>query len=204
MNFTINDIPESIAASMRSKAVWTPECPVPIEHLKLIEISHYDFAGDIKEGQMIVLDKISESVIKIFTELFARSLQVHSIKLMDEFNGDDNLSMAANNSSSFNFRKIEGSTLLSMHSYGLAIDINPVQNPFIMIDEDTHNVRVLPKKSSMFLNRSNQRAGMAEPIIEIFKKHGLSVWGGNWNNPIDYHHFQVPREDVAELMIGIS
>ena len=87
-----------------------------------------------------------------------------------------------------------------MHSYGLAIDINPVQNPFIMIDKTSNNIKVLPGQSVDFLNRHNKQEGMVEPIVEIFRKYGFSEWGGNWNTPIDYHHFQVPRKAVAELI----
>ena len=102
--------------------------------------------------------------------------------------------MAANNSSCFNFRKIDGSELLSMHSYGLAIDINPVQNPFIQKD------KISPLDGKSFLNRRDEVAGLVEPIIDIFYKYGFTVWGGRWTTPIDYHHFQVPRDQVYDLI----
>ena len=120
---------------------------------------------------------------------------------MNDFNGSDELSMAANNSSCFNFRPIAGTKTLSMHSYGLAIDINPVQNPFIVIKDRFQKVIVHPKQATEFLNRHNQRSGMVEPIVGILKKYGFSQWGGVWNNPIDYHHFQVSREEVAALIL---
>ena len=200
MKFNINEIPDPIAKNMVSTSVWKKECPVGIERLKLLEVSHYNFVHTISTGQLIVLDKISQAVLNIFEELLVLKFPINSIKTMDEFRGNDELSMAANNSSCFNFRPINGTDKLSMHSYGLAIDINPVQNPFIMIDKTSNNIKVLPEQSVDFLNRHNKQEGMVEPIVEIFRKYGFSEWGGNWNTPIDYHHFQVPRKAVAELI----
>ena len=200
MKFNINEIPDPIAKNMVSTSVWKKECPVAIKRLKLLEVSYYNFTHIILTGQLIVLDKLSQAVLNIFEELFMLKFPINSIKTMDEFGGNDELSMAANNSSCFNFRPVDGTDKLSMHSYGLAIDINPVQNPFIMIDKMSNDVAVLPRESVDFLNRHNKREGMVEPIVEIFRKYGFSEWGGDWNDPIDYHHFQVPRKAVAELI----
>ncbi|MDP4832468.1 MAG: M15 family metallopeptidase [Rickettsiaceae bacterium] len=200
MNFSISDIPPLIAQDMMNKSIWHKDCPVEIKRLKLLTVSHYNFDHQISSGQIIVLDKISQSVLHIFQELLLLKFPIYSIKLMNDFNGSDELSMAANNSSCFNFRPIAGTKTLSMHSYGLAIDINPVQNPFIVIKDRFQKVIVHPKQATEFLNRHNQRSGMVEPIVGIFKKYGFSQWGGGWNNPIDYHHFQVSREEVAALI----
>jgi hypothetical protein len=197
MKFEIKEIPENIRNSMTSKGIWSNDCPVPMSRLKLLELSHYNFAKNIKLGQMIVLDKVAESVTSIFQELFTLQFPIQNMELIDKYNGDDYLSMDANNSSCFNFRKIDGSELLSMHSYGLAIDINPVQNPYIQPSG------IYPSIGKDFLDRADIRAGMVESIVDIFYKHGFTVWGGNWTTPIDYHHFQVPREEV-ERLIGFS
>ncbi len=195
MKFTISEIPEEIAQDMQAKAIWVSDCPVALSELRLLNVSHYDFDGNIVAGQIIVLDKIAKNVISIFEELLALKFPIHSLKLMNDFNADDELAMNANNSSGFNFRAIAGTDKLSMHSYGLAIDINPLQNPYIIIDENTNNVEVFPVQGAKFLNRNNLRKGMVEPIVPIFKKHGISIWGGDWNSPIDYHHFQTERDD---------
>jgi hypothetical protein len=199
MHFNIKEIPNIIAEQMKAKGVWKTDCPVNLERLKLLEISHVDFEGNIRSGEIIVLDKLAESVIRIFKELMVIKFPIHSVYLIDKYEGDDDRSMAANNSSSFNFRKIANSTQLSMHAYGLAIDINPVQNPYIVIQDDGH-VEVYPKAGVEFLNRTNLRPGMVEPIVPIFKKYGFSEWGGNWNKPIDYHHFQLSRLQLHELI----
>ncbi len=197
--FSIKEIPSAIVKQMQHKGVWKPDCPISIERLKLIEISHISFEGNIQSGEIIVLDKLAQSVLRIFEELMIIKFPIHSAYLIDKYEGDDEKSMAANNSSSFNFRMIAGSTKFSMHAYGLAIDINPVQNPYIEIKDDAY-VQVHPKSGVDFLNRSNIRPGMVESIVPIFKKYGFSEWGGNWNKPIDYHHFQVPRSQVHELI----
>ena len=199
MRFTINQISDDIALKMQNTSVWTKECPVQIERLKLVAISHYDFLGNIKIGQLVVLDKIAENTLKIFEQLLIVKFPIKSIKPIDSYDGNDDLSMSDNNSSCFNFRPIAGSDLLSIHSYGLAIDINPVQNPFIEIDDETGDVAIFPKEGAKYLNRSNIRAGMVEPIIEIFTRYGFE-WGGNWNSPIDYHHFQIPRKHALKLI----
>lgn len=197
--FNIKEIPSTIAKQMKAKGVWKPACPLSIERLRLVEVSHLDFEGTIQYGEIIVLDKLAQSVLRIFEELMVIKFPIHSVYLIDKYEGDDEQSMAANNSSSFNFRMIPGSTKVSMHAYGLAIDINPVQNPYIEIKDDG-SVQVHPQSGVDFLNRSNMRPGMVEPIVPIFKKYGFSEWGGNWNKPIDYHHFQVPRSQITELV----
>ncbi len=194
MKFEIKNVPKNIRVSMMQKGIWSSECPIPISKLRLLYLSYYNFENQMVIGRMIVLDSIAESVISIFKELFMIKFPIHQIDLIDKYNGDDELSMSANNSSCFNFRKIEGSKLLSMHSYGLAIDVNPVQNPFVK-DE-----KILPSEGSKYLNRENNKNGMVESVISIFYKHGFTVWGGNWETPIDYHHFQVPRDRVTDLI----
>ena len=194
MKFEINELPAEVQLSMKNSRVWSEECPVPMSKLRLLELSHYNFANQVVVGKMVVLDSVAEFVVSIFKELFALKFPIHNIGLVDEYNGDDELSMAANNSSCFNFRKIDGSELLSMHSYGLAIDINPVQNPFIQDN------KISPLAGKVFVNRESEVVGMVEPIIDIFYKYGFTVWGGSWTTPIDYHHFQVPRDQVDDLI----
>lgn len=200
MHFSIKEIPSSIARRMVDAKIWQEDCPVPINRLKLLDVSHCNFENQISSGQLIVLDKLAQNVLDIFKELFVLKFPIHSIKLIDEFGGDDDLSMAANNSSCFNFRHIANSTKFSMHSYGLAIDINPMQNPCLVKNNQSSDINIAPEAGKEFLDRSNQRKGMVEPIVKIFEKYGFD-WGGNWSDPIDYHHFQVPRAMVNKLIL---
>ena len=194
MKFEIKDIPLDIQDKMIEKKVWASECIISLTKLKLLTLSHYNFDNRIEIGQMVALGSMADSVIAIFQELFALKFPIHTIKLVDEFEGDDELSMNANNSSCFNFRKIAGTNKLSLHAYGLAIDINPMQNPFIQ------NGKILPANGKDFIDRSKVKAGMIEPVVEVFYKYGFTEWGGNWQEPIDYHHFQVPRQQIEAFL----
>lgn len=180
-------LPESIIQSMIDTKVWTTECPVPLEDLNLLQLKHYDFNGMIQNGEMVTHNQITGRVLEIFQELLDIKFSIDKIKLIDHYSGNDELSMKDNNSSCFNFRKIANTDLLSSHSYGLAIDINPVQNPYIRIGDES--LTVYPTDGIKFLNRHNQRPGMLESVTSIFEKHGF-IWGGRWNSPIDYHHFE--------------
>lgn len=177
-------LPLSVQQTMIDSGVWQTACPIAIDRLKLLEIQHYTLKGDIMIGQMVVLDVIATSTRKIFASLFARKFPIHKIQPMDTYNGNDDAAMEDNNSSCFNFRKISGSDRLSIHSYGLAIDVNPLQNPCII------NNKISPTAGREFTDRNNIRPGMLEPVVHLFKQYGFE-WGGDWTNLKDYHHFQV-------------
>lgn len=199
MTFSVNTLPKDVVNSMKTKHIWVPDCPVPLEKLRLINIDHYNFDQKIISGRMIVHEKVSKQVMTIFQELLKIKFPIEKIALIDEYEGHDENSMADNNSSSFNYRKIINSDAISMHSYGLAIDINPVQNPYIISGNSKNDLKIWPAEGSDYLNRSNQRPGMVEQIVPIFAKYGFDVWGGTWNLPIDYHHFQIDRAKLAEF-----
>lgn len=205
MGFSIGLIPKNIRQSMIGKKIWVEDCPVRLADLRLVLADHYNFEGETREGKLIVHHTKAKSTVAIFRELYNMKFPIQQMKLMDDYNGDDELSMADNNSSCFNHRKIAGSDKISIHSYGLAIDINPLQNPALVIEEKNLSVLVHPKTGAQFLNRYNMRPGMIEEsIVKLFKEHGFDVWGGNWNNPIDYQHFQVSRalaEDIVKQEI---
>jgi hypothetical protein len=198
MSFFINEIPENLKQSMIHKRIWQETCPVGLNQLRLLQVDHYNFTGDVLNGEIVTHFRIAENVIKIFQELYRLKFPINKVRLIDDYDGNDELSMTDNNSSCFNYRNIPGSDILSIHSYGLAIDINPLQNPFIVINNNK-NITVYPKEGALFLNRYNRRAGMVEPIVELFKNHGFDDWGGMWNDPIDYHHFQVNRIDAKNF-----
>lgn len=169
------------------------------EQLSLLTIKYFDFTGNVNNGVMLVHHKIAEAVQIIFRQLFELKFPIEQMRLSDAFDNDDILMMEANNSSCFNHRPILGTDLLSMHSYGLAIDLNPRQNPYLVIDEKIGAIEVFPKTATHYLNRNNIRPGMVEPIVYLFKEHNF-VWGGDWNKPIDYHHFQIDRMQLKRYI----
>jgi len=185
-------ISAALCADMKARRVLNPGAPVGCDRLRLVRFRYVDFDGrSHDDGEIVVMDAAADHVLAIFTALHERRFPIASAKLMNEFNGDDDASMDANNTSSFNVRAVAGSGNISLHSYGVAIDLNPVQNPYVI--RTWNGLVVEPRSAAAYANRRNQRPGMAEPVIALFAAHGFSEWGGRWANPTDYQHFQVGR-----------
>ena len=137
---------------------WHESCPVPLDRLKIVRVSYLDFDGDVKDdGEITVFDAIAPAVEKVFEGLLSAKFPVNKVCSITDYKGDDELSMKDNNSSCFNHRLIPNSSFVSLHSYGMAIDINPLQNPFLEIDESSGNVSVSPAQGWRYLNRRNQK-----------------------------------------------
>lgn len=198
----IYPIDQNLKNDMIKHGTYNPKCPVPPNRLRKIVFSYYDFEKNIhNDGTLIVMDAVAEHVINIFKELYENQFPIHKIRHIELYGGDDELSLKDNNTSCFNCRAIVGDNkLLSMHSYGLAIDINPWQNPYINTDI-TYDQKALisPMQGLSYLNRANLRPGMTEQIVHIFAQNGFTIWGGRWNSPIDWQHFQTSRA-VANLL----
>ncbi len=184
------EIPETVQADMRGRS-WhdDPACP-PFSELRLLELTHHGFDGGVHRGELVVHRDVADEVLQIFARLFALRFPIERMQRVDAFGGDDEASMAANNSSAFNFRRIQGSHVLSHHARGLAIDLNPVQNPWVRGD------RVDPPAGRAYLERTHLRAGMIAdpgPILDAFLAFGWH-WGGHFPDMQDYHHFsKLPR-----------
>ena len=167
------------------------DCSVPLDELRYLKLQYIDFNGDSQEGEMICNKSISEDVLEIFYELYQNGYQIESIKLIDEFNGDDTASMLANNTSCFNYRVVEGTTRLSNHAKGLAIDLNPFYNPYITYNKDG-SVNISPEGSEAYADRNSSfpyKIDENDLAYKLFKEHGFT-WGGNWNSVKDYQHFE--------------
>lgn len=192
-------ISSSLCEEMRLHKVLNPRAPVGCQRLKLVKFDYIDFDQKLHaDGQLVVLDAVAYQVVSIFEMLLARKFPIASARLMNQYDGDDENSMADNNTSAFNVREIAGGGPVSVHAYGLAIDVNPVQNPYVKRSGGAFIVS--PKSGEEFLDRNSVRPGMAEPIVDIFADHGFNVWGGDWRNPTDYQHFQVSRSLVTQLV----
>lgn len=169
----------------------TEDFEIAYEDLSYLHILHYDFEGNPAEGELICNNDIAQDLVEIFYELYYNEYQLEKVRLIDEYDGDDNASMEDNNTSCFNYRVVEGSTSLSKHALGLAIDINPLYNPYVTYEKDgTENVA--PTSAVAYVDRE---AGFPYKIDEndlcykLFKAHGFT-WGGDWNSCKDYQHFQ--------------
>jgi hypothetical protein len=198
----VSPISIAFCEDMKNHKTLTSHAPVGCDRLASVKFSYFGFDGRVHDdGEMIVLDAVASRVGKIFDGLLQLRFPLAKARPVNRYEGDDDASMADNNTSAFNDRPVAGSTSLSMHAYGLAIDLNPVQNPFLEGVGAMH--RISPKGGETYLVRGDIRPGMAETVIDVFADNGFLIWGGDWHDPIDYQHFQVDR-DLAEQMARLS
>lgn len=188
----------ALCDDMRSHNVMNPVSPLSCERLRLVAFPYVGFDDRVHgDGEIIVMDAAAEYVLRIFARLREMRFPIAKVRLMNHYNGNDSASTRDNNTSSFNARKSTGGSSLSMHAYGLAIDLNPIQNPYATRSDS--GLRYMPHPGAAYANRSDIRPGMAESVIDVFADQGFLVWGGYWRNPIDYQHFQVGRSMAARL-----
>jgi len=148
-------------------------------------VSHWDFAGRRRVGSIVVRASAARQAISVFRKLYAARYPIRRLRLVEAYKGSDDASMAADNTSGFNCRFVSGTRRWSQHAYGLAIDINPVENPFV------HGGRVEPPAGRSYLGRSRVRPGMivsGDVVVQAFAAIGWS-WGGHWASSKDYQHF---------------
>lgn len=159
--------------------------------LRYVHIIHYDFDGNLAEGELICHNSIAEDLVEIFYDLYASEYQIEKVTLIENYNGDDTASMADNNTSCFNYRVVDGTKSLSKHALGLAIDINPLYNPYIRYDKKGGQT-VSPVEGEAYADRTVSFPYKIDPddlCYRLFTEHGFT-WGGNWNSSKDYQHFQ--------------
>ena len=166
---------------------------ISYDDLRYLKVLYYDFDGNVQEGELICNVSIAEDLKEIFYELYRNQYPIQSIRLIDDYNGDDTASMEANNTSCFNYRVVDGTTSLSKHALGCAIDINPFYNPYVVFDKTGNGQDYIsPKGSEIYADRSKEFAYKIDEqdlCYRLFKEHGFT-WGGDWNSCKDYQHFQ--------------
>ena len=151
------------------------ECKVALDELRYVGVLYIDFDGQEQVGELICNARIAQDLVEVFYGLYSSDYQIESIKLVDEFNGDDTASMLANNTSCFNYRFVEGTTRLSNHAYGLAIDLNPFYNPYITYNKDM-TVHISPAESEPYADRSKDfpyKIDENDLAYKLFKEHGF-------------------------------
>lgn len=166
---------------------------VSYEDLSYLSVLYYDFNGEIQSGELICNKGIAADLAEIFYELYANEYQIEKIKLVDEYNADDTASITDNNTSCFNYRVVDGTTSLSKHALGCAIDINPFYNPYVVYNKDgSGETYISPPGSEIYVDRSKDfpyKIDENDLCYKLFKAHGFT-WGGDWNSCKDYQHFQ--------------
>ncbi len=168
---------------------WHQGCPVPPEDLRQITIAYHNFEKKPAKGVLVVHKDVAKEVDQIFRDLYRRNFLIQSITPVEDYNGSDDASMAANNTSAFNCRDVTGQPgKFSNHSWGRAIDINPLTNPYVKGE------KVLPPAGSAYLDRTRQVPGSIAAdgyVVKRFQQGGWT-WGGSWTDRKDYQHFEKP------------
>ncbi|MBR0289204.1 MAG: M15 family metallopeptidase [Selenomonadaceae bacterium] len=187
--FYNSEIDEKIFARIDGKS-YKKNCPIPLEDLRYLHVLHKDLSGKILEGELICNVKIAEPLTDIFQKLYAENYPIEKIRLIDEYAADDELSMRDNNSSCFNFRYVSFTNRVSLHGYGLAVDINPLYNPYIKTVDGKKIIA--PDNSADFEDRTKNfpyKITEDDLCYKVFTAHGF-IWGGNcWDDEKDYQHF---------------
>ncbi len=186
--FYFEEVSDAVFARMKGNS-YGGDCTVALSELRYVRVLHYGFDGAAHIGELVVNQAIAQDVRDIFKELFDAKYPIEKMILIDTYGADDDASMSDNNTSSFNFRTVEGTTSLSKHAYGLAIDINPLYNPYIPIRNDV--AVVLPASAQAYADREAEceyyiRHG--DVCYEAFVSRGFT-WGGDWPTEKDYQHF---------------
>jgi hypothetical protein len=182
---------------MKLHHVLNPGAVVGCDRLRLVSFRYIGFDGQLhNDGEIVVMDAVADHVLEIFVTLRNRRFPIERAKLMNSYDGNDDASIADNNTSSFNDRKVAGTTAISLHAYGLAIDVNPIQNPYV---EHSRGILTFsPKAGARYADRKRIQSGMAETVVDVFADHGFATWGGHWRTA-DYQHFQVSRKMADQL-----
>lgn len=176
----------STATARRMSASWRPGCPVPLDALRLVTVTHWGLDGRPHQGELVIHAELAGDIVSVFRQLHEARFPVAQMRLVDDFDGDDNRSMAANNTSAFNCRRATGSDRWSEHAYGRAVDINPVQNPYV-----TTSGSALPPAGAAHTDRDPHTPGLigaGGPVVAAFARIGWG-WGGAWSSGKDYQHF---------------
>jgi hypothetical protein len=180
---------EPIRGQVKERIVgssWEPGCPVHIRRLRLLELTHWGFDGDVHRGRLVVHEAEDEAILAVMKRLFAKRYPIRRMELIDRYGADDHRSMNADNTSAFNCRFVAGTQRWSMHAYGRAIDINPIENPYV---SGSH---VSPPAGAPYADRSRDAEGMihsGDEVVRAFARKAGWPWGGSWTGAKDYQHF---------------
>ena len=177
----------SLVTTTQLGNTWHAGCPVEPSQLRSLQLSYWGFDNQPHLGTMVVNLSMVDSVIKVFSTLYAARFPIEEMVPETAYGGNDNVAAAADDTSGFNCRSAvaPGPPQWSMHAYGEAIDVNDVQNPYI--DDPT----IIPPAGAVYEDRSDVRPGMAVPggtLVEAFASIGWQ-WGGLWTGAPDYQHF---------------
>jgi D-alanyl-D-alanine carboxypeptidase-like protein len=165
---------------------WRPGCPVGLDELRLVRARHLGMDGRAHTGRIVVQRDVATEVLAVLRRLYAARFPIRRMVPVDAYGGSDYRSIEADNTSAFNCRYVDGTTRWSEHAYGRAIDLNPIENPYVTAGGTTSH-----RASRSFLRRTPYRPGMAVDggaVVRAFDAVGWG-WGGRWSGDRDYQHF---------------
>ena len=193
-SFYILEISDEVFAKMWGKS-FKENCTIPRTQLRHLHVLHKTLDGTTLEGELVCNVKIADILLGIFKELYRAGYPIEKIRLIDEYDADDERSMTDNNSSCFNFRFISHTTTVSKHGAGLAVDINPLYNPYYKTVRGTPSIE--PFAGVPYLDRSKNfpyKIDHNDLAYKLFTKAGFE-WGGDWKGVKDWQHFEWKADD---------
>jgi poly-gamma-glutamate capsule biosynthesis protein CapA/YwtB (metallophosphatase superfamily) len=189
---SIDGVPNAVRRRMTGSSHDPARCPVGLSDLRLLTLRYVGFDARAHTGQLVVHRRHAHDLVDVFEELYRARFPIQKMQLVDVYGGDDNRSMADDNSSAYNCRTVAGTRTFSAHAYGAAVDVNPVENPYVTAEE------VLPRAGRKFVEIDRSAGSDAAPgvivaddvVVRAFARVGWK-WGGVWNEA-DYQHFHAP------------
>ena len=188
--FLVQAVPDSVFQRMQGRS-WPRDCTVRRADLRYLRLSHFDAAGKEHVGEMVCNKAIANDLLEIFSELYREKYPIERIRLIDDYEADDERAMRDNNTSCFCFRKVSGTTKLSRHAMGMAVDINTLYNPYVRTEKDGRRV-VEPATATRYVDRRKSfpyKIVKGDLLHRLFLQHGFK-WGGSWRTVKDWQHFE--------------
>lgn len=183
--FSSEPLPEAVVNRIMGVSYPENGAQVALDELRYLRLSYVGYDGDVRTGEMICNRLVADDLTDIFRKLYLAGYQIERMELVDVFGADDETSMRANNTSCFNDRNVKGQTTVSRHAFGMAVDVNPLQNPQVRTRE------VLPSAAVSYADRSRDfphKISKEDLCYKLFRSHGFH-WGGSWMRSKDYQHF---------------
>ena len=188
--FSSQPVPDSVFQRMQGRS-WPEGCTVSRSDLRYLRLSHFDAGKKEHVGEMVCNKAIANDLLEIFRELYRQQYPIQRIRLIDDYEAQDELSMRDNNTSCFCYRKVSGTTKLSKHATGMAVDINTLYNPYVRTGKDGRRI-VEPATATKYVDRRKSfpyKIVKGDLLHRLFLQHGFK-WGGSWRTMKDWQHVE--------------
>ena len=188
--FSAQPIPDSVFLRMQGRS-WPEGCAVRRADLRYLRLSHFDAEKKEHVGEMVCNKVIANDLLEIFRELYRQKYPIQRIRLIDDYEAEDERSMRDNNTSCFCYRKVSGTTKLSKHATGMAVDVNTLYNPYVRTGKNGRRI-VEPATAVKYVDRSKSfpyKIVKGDLLYRLFIRHGFK-WGGSWRTVKDWQHFE--------------